>query len=83
MKSSSLSETLLATFGAAVIVLFLLAAGRAASQNPQQGPASGVSELQQRLAEVKQSAAQNKEALSHYSWQEQEQIAIKGSVKDT
>jgi hypothetical protein len=83
MKNSSLSETLLATLGAAVIVLFLLAAGRAASQNPQQGPASGVSELQQRLAEVKQSAAHNKEALSHYSWQEQEQIAIKGSVKDT
>ena len=79
MKSSSLSETLLATFGAAVIVLFLLAAGRAASQNPGgQGP-----ELQQRLAEVKQSAAQNKEALSHYSWQEEEKIAIKGEVKDT
>src|SRR6476620_12211901 len=83
MKSSSLSETLLATLGAAVIVLFLLAAGRAASQNPQQGPASGVSELQQRLAEVKQSAAHNKDALSDYSWEEQEQIAIKGSVKDT
>jgi hypothetical protein len=83
MKSSSLSETLLATFGAALIVLFLLAAGRAASQNPAQNPGGQGPELQQRLAEVKQSAAQNKEALSHYSWQEQEQIAIKGSVKDT
>jgi hypothetical protein len=83
MKSSSLSGTLLTTFGAVLIILMLLAAGRGATQNPQQGAAGPTSELQQRLAEVKQSAAQNKEALSHYSWQEQEQIAIKGSVKDT
>ena len=79
MKTTSISKTLLAGFGAVVLVLMLLAAGRAASQNPGgQGP-----ELQQRLAEVKQSAAQNKEALSHYSWQEEEKIAIKGEVKDT
>lgn len=51
-----------------------LAAPRAAAQSP---------ELQQRLAEVKQSAAQNKQALAHYSWQEQEAIAVKGNVKDT
>jgi len=83
MKTKSLSETLLATFGAVLIILMLLAAGRGATQSPPQGPAGGSSELQQRLAEVKQSAAQNKEALSHYTWQEEEKIAIKGDVKDT
>lgn len=40
-------------------------------------------ELQQRVAEVKQAAAQNKEALSHYSWQQQQTTAIKGNVKNT
>ena len=39
-------------------------------------------ELQQRLAEVKQSAARNKESLARYSWQQQETISIKGNVKD-
>ena len=46
----------------------------AAAQNP---------ELQQRVAEVKQAAARNKQALAHYSWQQQQTIAIKGDVKDT
>lgn len=58
-------------------VLIGLVPGRlplAWAQNPQ---------VQQRLAEVKESAAKNKEALSHYSWQEQQTIAIKGDVKDT
>lgn len=57
-------------------VLIGLVPGRlplAWAQNPQ---------VQQRLAEVKESAAKNKEALSHYSWQEQQTIAIKGDVKD-
>ena len=40
-------------------------------------------QLQQRLADVKEAAAKNKQALAHYSWQEQETIAIKGNVKDT
>ena len=40
-------------------------------------------ELQQKVAEVKQAAAENKEALSHYSWQQQQTTAIKGNVKDT
>jgi hypothetical protein len=47
---------------------------RAAAQSP---------ELQQKLAAVKGSLAANKQALSHYSWQEQETIAVKGDVKDT
>ena len=44
------------------------------AQNPQ---------VQERLAEVKESAAKNKQSLAHYSWQEQQTIAIKGDVKDT
>jgi hypothetical protein len=44
------------------------------AQNPQ---------VQERLAEVKESAARNKQSLAHYSWQEQQTIAIKGNVKDT
>ena len=38
--------------------------------------------LQEKVADVKQAAAQNKQALAHYSWQEQQTTAIKGDVKD-
>jgi hypothetical protein len=38
-------------------------------------------ELQQRLADVKASAAQNKQSLATYTWQEQDTISIKGEVK--
>lgn len=55
----------------AVAVIALVSA---TAQNP---------ELQQKVAEVKQAAAENKEALSHYSWQQQQTTAIKGNVKDT
>jgi len=56
-----------ALFAAAIPAMSPLAAPRAAAQNQ---------EVQQRLAEVKQSAAMNKQALSHYSWQQQETIAM-------
>jgi len=46
----------------------------AAAQNP---------ELQQRVGEIKLAAAENKQALAHYSWQQQQTTAIKGEVKDT
>ncbi len=58
---------------ALVLVLAALAGSRAIGQNQQ---------LQERLAEVKQASAQNKQALAQYSWQQQETIAIKGNVKD-
>src|SRR5215471_8261842 len=63
-----------APLAAAIITLVPPLALPAAAQNPQ---------IQQRVAEVKESAAKNKQALSHYSWQEQQTIAIKGDVKDT
>ena len=44
------------------------------AQNPQ---------LEQKLIAVKQSIAANKQALAHYTWQEQETISVKGEVKDT
>ncbi len=38
-------------------------------------------ELQQRIAEIKQASAANKQALSHYTWQESQTTSIKGEVK--
>jgi hypothetical protein len=38
-------------------------------------------ELQQKLAEVKTASAANKQALAHYTWQEQQTTSIKGDVK--
>jgi hypothetical protein len=39
--------------------------------------------LQEKVAQIKQAAAANKAALSHYTWQEQQQISLKGDVKST
>jgi hypothetical protein len=61
---------------AAVVVGFVVPAlsivARAFPQNPQ---------LQQRVTEIKESAALNKQALFQYTWQEQQTISIKGEVK--
>src|SRR5437899_2499244 len=59
---------------AVALAFFLHGARFATAQN---------AELQQKLAAVKESAAANKAALAQYSWQQQENIAIKGEVKDT
>ncbi len=37
--------------------------------------------LQQRVQEIKQSAAANKKALARYTWEEQQTISLKGEVK--
>jgi len=37
--------------------------------------------LQQKLAEIKTASAANKQALAHYTWQEQQTTSIKGDVK--
>jgi hypothetical protein len=55
----------------AVAVLFLSALPVHA-QNPA---------VQQKLAEVKTAMAANKQALAHYTWQEQQTTSIKGDVK--
>jgi hypothetical protein len=46
----------------------------AAAQNPQ---------TEQKVAEIKQASAANKQALAHYTWQEQQVISLKGEVKKT
>jgi len=56
----------------AFLLLGLGFAGFAFSQNP---------ELQQKLAEVKQAAAANKQALAQYTWAEQVTISLKGEQK--
>jgi hypothetical protein len=40
-------------------------------------------ELQERVAEVKQASAQNKEQLAQYTWTEQVNISLKGELKKT
>ena len=37
--------------------------------------------LQQKGAQIKEAMAANKQALSHYTWQEQQTVSIKGEVK--
>jgi len=40
-------------------------------------------EMQQKLADIKQSSAANKQALARYAWTEQQTISLKGEVKKT
>jgi hypothetical protein len=67
-------SALLAVAVICVIFCFSSSSPRAAAQSPA---------VDQRLAAVKDSLAANQQALSHYSWREQETIAVKGDVKDT
>ncbi len=62
----------IASFSAAVVVLVVLAAPRVKAQNPQ---------LQDRVAEIKEGIAANKQSLAKYTWQEQQTISIKGNTK--
>lgn len=60
----------------------LLAASILLLSSPQLR-AQGGADLQARIAELKQSAAQNKQALAQYTWQETVQIYLKGDLKKT
>ncbi len=62
---------LISVFGSSML---LMALPLAQAQDPA---------IEEKVAAVKQSAAADKQALAHYSWQEQETISIKGEVKDT
>lgn len=75
MTPRSLASRILAlprSLAAVTLFIPILIAPAARAQNPQ---------LQERVAEIKQSMAQNKQALAQYIWQEQETISIKGEVK--
>lgn len=41
------------------------------------------SALQEKLADIKQSSAANKQALARYTWLEQQTISLKGEMKKT
>jgi hypothetical protein len=56
----------------AVLALVAFAGSFAAGQSP---------ELQQRIAEAKEAAARNKQALAQYTWTEQVSISLKGELK--
>ena len=47
----------------------------------QQSVAAQNPEIQQRLAEMKENSAKNKQNLATYTWQEQKTISVKGEVK--
>jgi hypothetical protein len=73
MKSHLTSLASAVTMSAAVCV-WGLCSREAAAQNPQ---------MQQKVAEIKQASAANKQALARYTWQEQQAISLKGEVKKT
>jgi len=67
VRPSTIAFSLAAAFAALVF---------SASPIAAQSPA-----LQARLAEINQASAANKQSLSHYTWQEQQTVSIKGEVK--
>ncbi len=67
--TTSIRATFLVAFATAISPFTLSLA-----QNP---------ELMQKVQEIKQASAANKLALSHFTWQEQQTISLKGSVKKT
>jgi hypothetical protein len=71
VKNGSLSHVRIT-----LIILWLAAGGTFARQLAAQGP-----EIQQRIAEVKEAAARNKQALAQYTWVEQDTIILKGEQK--
>jgi len=74
MRNEDLTTALRILLKVLTIALVSVLELAAAAQNP---------ELQQKVGEVKAAAAENKQALAHYSWQQQQTTAIKGEVKDT
>jgi 23S rRNA pseudoU1915 N3-methylase RlmH len=56
----------------AIAVVMVVGALVVSAQNP---------ELQQKVAEVKEAMAANKQALAQYTWQEQVTVSLKGDVK--
>ena len=59
--------------GPALLSILLLWPLRTLPQNPQ---------MQEKLANIEQAMAANKQKLAQYTWQETETISIKGNVKD-
>src|SRR6202051_5253273 len=73
MKSRLMSLISAVTIFASAFAL-AMALPQAAAQNPQ---------IAEKMAEIKQASAANKQALARYTWQEQQAISLKGEVKKT
>jgi hypothetical protein len=73
MRTRLTSLVSIVAISAAVYAL-AFALPEAAAQNPQ---------MAQKVAEIKQASAANKQALARYTWQEQQVISLKGEVKKT
>ena len=72
-----MKNTAMSAFRVMLLVLFILLVGPALNRTANaQNP-----ELQQRVAEIKQAAAKNKQALAQYTWVEQVTISLKGEQK--
>jgi hypothetical protein len=69
-----LTSLVLAVSFSTVTYALVFAVPAAFAQNPQ---------LMQKVEEVKQAAAANKQAVARYTWQEQQVISLKGEVKKT
>ena len=67
-STGSISRLLTITLATGLSLTALVAV----AQNP---------EVQQRLAEIKEASAQNKQSLATYTWQEKDTISLKGEVK--
>jgi hypothetical protein len=71
MRQRSLGHTLAAANAGAILLCSFI---QIRAQSP---------EMQQLLADIKQSSAANKQALARYTWIEQQTVSLKGEVKKT
>jgi hypothetical protein len=74
MRNSSSRSNFHALLIVVATCSMLFSTARSWAQNPA---------LQQKLAEIQQSSAKNKQALAQYTWLEQQTISLKGQVKKT
>ena len=64
------------------LLIFVITLGTLAAGTVFAGPISAQSpELQQKVADIKQAMAVNKQALAQYTWTEQDVISLKGDEK--
>src|SRR5215510_13521962 len=72
-------ESLARTHGAVVVAAFFLMSVSLLAQQPDAAAKQQV--IQEKVAALKQSMAQNQAALKQYSWTESTEISLKGEVK--
>ena len=81
-NSPLMSRTIASHIRLTLIALgLLLLAGLSTPAVAQMAGGASNPELQQKIAALKQSAAENKQRLHHYQWVETQQITLKGEQK--